>query len=118
MRDMFDMQARIHEWAETVFGSASHIAPLYRRVLDELGELDEEMEMNMGLTVGEVRENPAAVKHIKDECADVVITLFRLAGSLGFDLLEEVGRKQSINEGRRWRSHGDGTGKHIKNEDV
>jgi NTP pyrophosphatase (non-canonical NTP hydrolase) len=55
---------------------------------------------------------------LKGEAADIAITLFRFAGALGFDLLEEVERKQAINEKRKWKRHGDGTGQHIKNTDT
>lgn len=115
---IYSVQRRVHEWAETVFGSATKVAPLWKRVLDEVQELMDEMDFVTTWTVKGVQDNPIAMRKIKSECADIVITLLRFAGALGFDLMEEVDKKQSINEGRNWESHGDGTGKHIKDEGI
>lgn len=114
-----DPQKRIHEWAEATFGSATYVRHLFDRVKAEMKELDEEIDIQgFTSTILEAKQNNAFMEKIKSECADVVITLFRFAGALGFDLLNEVHRKQSINEIRKWRSHGDGTGQHIKNTEA
>jgi len=114
-----DPQSRIHEWAELTFGSATHLKPLYTRTYSEFLELADEVNiLGPEATIDGVKMNPKAMNILKGECADVAITLFRFAGALGFDLLEEVHTKQSINERRKWRRHGDGTGQHIKNTEV
>ena len=110
-------QSRIHEWAELEFGSAVNVCPILSRIEAEVEELAQEVLMSDAL-ISKVTSNPKQMKMIKGECADVAITLFRFAGALGFDLLEEVHTKQSINERRKWRRHGDGTGQHIKNTEV
>jgi NTP pyrophosphatase (non-canonical NTP hydrolase) len=46
------------------------------------------------------------------ECADVLITLFRVAEALGFDLLNEVNHKMAINRVREWDVDADGHGQH------
>lgn len=112
-----DVQQRIHEWAELTFGSATETLPLINRVESEFVELQEVIDLSH-ISIWEVKSDPHMMKDIKNECADIAITLFRLAGSLGFDLLHEVDVKQTINEGRKWKRHGDGTGQHIKNEEV
>lgn len=114
----YDIQQRIHEWAETVFGKASHPMPLYNRIVDEVEELREELEIHgVQQTIHSIRVMPGLKERIAKECADVAITLFRFCGSLGIDLLVEVEKKMDVNESRRWTSNGDGTGKHITNEE-
>ncbi|UOF78800.1 hypothetical protein [Caudoviricetes sp.] len=50
-----------------------------------------------------------------DECADVLITLYRLVRCLTSTPLEDlVEQKMIINRARQWKSNGDGTGKHIR----
>lgn len=117
--NVYSIQTRIHEWAELVFGSATHARPLLDRVKQELDELEETLLFNdVNPTIAHHQLNAGTMKSIRNELADVAITLFRLAGSYGIDLLEEVDRKQGINEERKWKRHGDGTGQHIKNTEV
>ena len=52
------------------------------------------------------------LKDVPNECADVVITLFRVADEAGFDLMNEVNKKMRINRQRKWVLNGDGTGQH------
>lgn len=64
--------------------------------------------------MGEVNELKAALEHedsdaIQEECADVLITLYRIAGP---NLLDAVDRKMQINRKRVWVRNGDGTGYH------
>lgn len=116
-RPWYDMQQRIHEWAEIEFGSATHVFPLFKRVTDEVDELKLELDLaGHGLMVNQVKNMPQFKVRIAKECADIVITLFRLCGSLGIDLMTAIDDKQTINEGRRRERNGDGTGKHIKHE--
>jgi len=112
-----DIQARIHEWAEMTFGSATSIEPLFVRIINELSELEKVVDLCSDESLYEIKQDHHTMKLLKGECADIAITLFRLAGALGFDLLAEIDRKQTINEGRKWRRHGDGTGQHIQNEE-
>ena len=113
----YDIQERIHEWAETTFGSANHPYPLYRRIQDELDELKEELEIHgTQQSMHSVRTLESVRGRVAKECADVAITLFRFCGAAGIDLLSEVEKKQDVNESRKWVAHGDGTGKHIKHE--
>lgn len=115
-RQWYNIQERIHEWAEHVFGSATRINPLYKRIREEFDELDDEIAMaSFEGNLSEIRTNPKLVSSIAKEAADVAITLFRFCGVLGIDLLDEVEKKQSINEERKWEAHGDGTGHHVKN---
>ncbi len=115
MRPWYSIQQRIHEWAEQVFGSATHPMPLFRRIQDELHELKDELEIHgVTQTINSIKMMPTMRQLIAKECADVAITLFRFCGALGIDLLEEVEKKQTVNEERKWQAHGDGTGQHIK----
>lgn len=51
---------------------------------------------------------------IAAECADVLITLYRVAGLCNFDLLEEVDKKMDINYKRKWKLDGSGCGQHTE----
>lgn len=53
---------------------------------------------------------------VPSEAADVLIVLYGLAGSRGFDLHNQVESKMAINRSRRWKACGDGTGYHIKDQ--
>jgi len=117
VRPWYNEQERIHEWAEITFGSPTHLAPLHKRVLSEVDELNQEVGMlGEGLLLKQLRSMLVTRRRIGQECADIVITLFRLCGAIGVDLMDEVDKKQTVNEGRKWRSFGDGTGQHIKND--
>ena len=95
-----ETQATIVKWADETFGIAT-IEVCFYRMLSEHKELVEAMERG-------------DYDSARGECADVYVTLVRLADYLGVPLHEEVDRKMAINRARKWRSNGDGTGQHIK----
>lgn len=49
-----------------------------------------------------------------EEAADVIITLAAMVYSQGGYLQDAIDKKMKINRARRWKTHGDGTGYHIK----
>lgn len=52
-----------------------------------------------------------------EEMADVVICAAQLVAAMHRDLAQEVDKKHYVNSvERRWVSHGEGTGHHIKND--
>jgi NTP pyrophosphatase (non-canonical NTP hydrolase) len=51
--------------------------------------------------------------NMKGECADVVITMFRVAEMLGFDLQKAIDSKMAINRERKWRVSPEGIGYHV-----
>lgn len=108
----YSIQDRITEWAVTTFGAAIEFWPLYQRFLMEFDELDREATALFDLELSEF--DGKEQKRLASEMADVMITLYNLAGQLGVDLDQAIEDKQTINEGRKWTRHGDGTGQHIK----
>jgi hypothetical protein len=96
-------QKTINEWADKTFGHLKSGQVAINRFMEEVEEFekldfrDEEM-----------------FDAISDECADMLITLYRIAYAFGFDLHSCVDYKMSINRSRKWKSYGDGTGQHIK----
>jgi len=100
---MKETQASIVKWADETFGKATRSAA-FERLEDEFDELKldaEDMEWSLA----------------KGECADVLITLYRLASALDIDLHAEVDAKMAINRARKWRSNGDGTGQHVREDE-
>ena len=95
---MKEDQTSICAWADSTFGPAK-IDASFKRFLIEVDELA-----------------TAPFEKVPSECADVLITLYRVAHVAGFDLQAEVDRKMSINRARKWRSNGDGTGQHIRED--
>lgn len=100
---MKENQRSITYWADETFGYAASDLKVWERFMDEVRELEAAMYVS----------NVAAGR----ECADVLITLYRLADYLHVDLNAEVDRKMAINRARKWHTNGDGTGQHIE-EDV
>jgi NTP pyrophosphatase (non-canonical NTP hydrolase) len=99
---VIETQHTICSWADKTFGYAGYEASL-RRMLKEIDELKT-------LKFNEFKD----ADKIADECADVLITLYRIANVLNFDLHSCVDHKMEINRSRKWKSNGDGTGQHIK----
>lgn len=93
-----ETQASITQWADETFGKEATPASAMRRTIEEMEEFQTVL----------TRED------IANEAADVVITMYRLASILGFDLLVEIDRKMAINRQRRWRKDGTGNGYHVK----
>ena len=98
-----ETQATINDWIERTFGAAGSNLSVAARANEEMAEL------LMGLAVDD--EHPKAL----EECADIVIILYRLAERLGGDLHEAVNAKMAINRGRSWNV-ANGHGYHIKAE--
>ncbi len=92
-------QNTITDWANRTFGEGAYEA-VCKRAVDEIQEF-----------LQAVADDRRA--GVKAEMPDVLITFFRLAAVLGFDLLESVDDKMAVNRLRRWKSNGDGTGQHI-----
>lgn len=96
-------QATICNWADQTFGKAN-VTSSYKRVLQEFEELQEAFHAPGIYNPGKLAA----------ECADVLITLYRLAEVIGCDLHDEVDKKMRINRNRTWKSNGDGTGQHVR----
>jgi hypothetical protein len=50
---------------------------------------------------------------VRDECADIIITMFRVAEKLDFDLLKAVDCKMALNRERKWKVSPQGIGYHV-----
>mgnify|MGYP001605248537 CR=1 FL=1 len=92
-----ETQQTVTQWALDTFGPCA-VPRAVERMVEEMQELQ-------------------AVPHqdamaLRDECADVLITMYRLASVMGFDLHEAVSVKMALNRSREWVVRGDGTGQH------
>jgi NTP pyrophosphatase (non-canonical NTP hydrolase) len=92
--DVRQMQASIHQWAETTFPG--------RPVHSALVKLFEE--------IGEVIKEPSK----EEEWADVMILWLDLAAMHGVDIAGAVMRKMQINRQRRWAVDANGLMSHVK----
>ena len=99
---MIESQKTVCDWADATFGHCTNIVSI-ERMLKEVDELKLAM-----------KEDPDDFHKISNECADILITLYRIADCYGFDLRSCVDHKMDINRHRKWKSNGDGTGQHIK----
>lgn len=97
--------ATIAKWAEDTFGPHTHALAGVNRVQAELNELF--------AAAGAVPQDHAK---ITNEVADVLITVYRYAYSMGIDIHEAVAAKMAVNRARLWKRNGDGTGQHIKHD--
>lgn len=90
-----ELQARIGEWADTAFGQSRTPAAALLKLFEECGEYIKDP------TNGE-------------ELADIVIMAIDLANLAGIDLQNEVVRKHTKNQSRRWAMDPLGTMSHVK----
>ena len=96
---MVEDQQSVTAWQRETFGetSAWHA---YLRAQKEF------LELGDALAAGRADVAPA-------ECADVLITLYRVADALGADLKTEVDKKMAINRARKWAVDPTGNGQHV-----
>lgn len=93
-------QQSICTWAETTFGECS-MFKAFSRCAEEFAELEDA-----------VWADPKKGR-IGLECADVLITLYRVAELCGYDLHALVNEKMTINRARKWNV-ANGVGQHVK----
>jgi hypothetical protein len=97
-----ESQKSICDWGLETFGPITELRPCAERATDEMREF--QLAIDQGC-------DPDA---LLAEAADIVITLYRLAGHLGRDLHAEIDRKMAINRARRWIPDGKGNGQHVR----
>jgi NTP pyrophosphatase (non-canonical NTP hydrolase) len=100
---MVENQRTVFEWAEKTFGRCSPQIAI-DRMFEEIDEL------------AAYREEPTTRKDavaMRGECADVIITMYRVAEMLDFDLHAAVDSKMSLNRDRKWRTTPHGVGYHV-----
>lgn len=115
-----ETQETIVAWAEKTFGETNPQAA-FKRCAMEFAELAEAMGydglakvIKLGLQY-EPGRPPLRVPAAK-ECADVAITLYRVASTLESHLHDAIDDKMVINRGRKWKITGDGVGVHVKDQ--
>lgn len=96
-----ETQETITAWSRQTFGEALSLATIAARANQEMAEL-------IRKTTAPHTDHAA----IAEECADVLIVMYRLVEACGFDIHEEVNRKMEINRKRIWHLDGDGCGQH------
>jgi NTP pyrophosphatase (non-canonical NTP hydrolase) len=97
-----ETQATVTQWIEDTFGPADSNARVLARANEEMAELLRSVTMD--------DRHP----DIPEEMADVVIVMYRVATSLGVDLLAEVDKKMAVNRARKWDLDGSGCGYHTE----
>ena len=101
---MGETQASITQWAEETFGPCS-LSRAADRMIEEMDEL---------MVVNHLHcFSKDYATQLREECADIVITMYRLASLAGFDVHAAVDAKMEVNRRRLWGVKGDGTGYHI-----
>lgn len=99
-----ETQQTITQWAADTFGPCT-AARAVARMLEEIEEL---RKLDQAAWPTETYVNK-----LKDECADVIITMSRAASLYQFDLQQAVDDKMTVNRMREWALKQDGTGYHI-----
>lgn len=94
-----ETQYTVSQWAELTFGPAGSILRVAVRANEEMAEL---------LHAISVEDLVKA----KEELADVIIVLSRVATRLNCDMIVEVDKKMRINRSREWKLDGTGHGYH------
>jgi hypothetical protein len=126
---MVENQDSVFGWARETFPGADPLSPrLALRCLEEMvelclaggasaAEIDWAVHQATKLARGPAYRlsDPEPAK-VPAEAADVLITLYVLAGYRGFHLDSAVDMKMKTNRSRRWKANGDGTGYHIPQE--
>jgi NTP pyrophosphatase (non-canonical NTP hydrolase) len=97
------IQQRIAEWFRDAGGNVTALNSAKRAEV-EMRELIEALESG-------------DMAHAREEAADVCLALMITAQCGGFDLLDAVSWKHSINKKRRWRVDENGCLSHIKGSD-
>ena len=98
-----ETQKTVNDWAIKTFGRIKNPQTAIDRMLKEVRELEKLS-----------RYNDAAYEKMADECADILITLYRVIEVLGYNLHSCVDHKMEINRARKWKLNNDGTGQHVE----
>ena len=101
---MNEDQSSIATWADATFGPCN-TARATTRMNEEVAEL---------LTLLSMPYDKDKAQKVHMECADIAITLFRLAATLKIDLMEKVDEKMAVNRARLWQRDETGCGHHVK----
>lgn len=108
---MKENQETITKWQSETFGETTAWAA-FTRMQKEYWELRDMLHAMDGRAE---RDGDMPDEHaVGMECADVLITLYRVAESVGIDLAKMVDEKMRINRARKWVVDGTGNGQHVK----
>jgi NTP pyrophosphatase (non-canonical NTP hydrolase) len=119
-----ETQETIGRWARATFPGGDDQSPRHcLRLLEEVVELCRAAgaskrkildTITLALRDDLVFRKLDPPEKIAEEMADVAIVLAVIAHRRGVDLQAEVDEKMRVNRSRTWKSHGDGTGYHVK----
>lgn len=101
---MNENQHTVTQWQLETFGPTD-ILSAFERMQKEYWELRD--KVHSYAKGGLIQDYEVA-----EECADVLITLYRVAELCGCKLQTEVDKKMVINRGRQWVKDGTGNGQH------
>lgn len=121
-----ETQETINEWAEKTFGEID-ARGAFLRCADEFAELAHALGLDAVATA--LAQSTRAQRDIallslsavdesrsRIECADVLITLYRVMHVLDGQLHLWVDDKMAINRSRKWKMVGPGIGQHVKDD--
>lgn len=111
-----ETQETIGAWGDETFGTAYSAMIIGARANTEMAELIRELARSPDLPEDDP-DNKQWVGAVAQEAADVLVLLYRLAHTCGFDLHEALDAKMRINRGRVWQKDNDGTGHHVRVKD-
>lgn len=103
---MSETQYTVTDWQFETFGP-TNLGLAFERLQKEYWELRDVVHAH--------GQGPDENRRLKcaEECADVLITLYRVAEMLRCDLVYEVDRKMAINRKRKWAVDEKGHGQHV-----
>jgi hypothetical protein len=107
------IQQRVGQWADKTFGPEIGLTRIWRIIQ----EMDEAYGAAQDLIEQGVLTPPLEYA-LRKEIADVVVTIMAAYHHRGWDILSDVVQVQAQNEERKWKTNGDGTGQHVKEEEC
>ena len=107
-------QETIGDWGDATFGTAYSPMIIGARANTEMAELIRELAVAPAMPLSIRKDQPEAFARVASEAADVLVLLYRLAHTCGFDLHEALNAKMLINRTRVWKKDHDGTGHHVR----
>jgi len=114
MLEELENQETIGAWGDATFGTAYSPMIIGARANTEMAELIRELAVAPAIPLSLRRDQPEAFARVASETADVLVLLYRLAHTCGFDLQQALNAKMRINRERVWVKDHDGTGHHTR----
>lgn len=106
-------QTGIYNWQCSTFGETA-LWPAFERFQQEYFEFRDKLHAYVHNVQTTRADDIGARNEITFEMADMYITMVRVAGLLGTNILQAVDEKMDVNEAREWNVGPDGNGQHVE----